>query len=113
MHLESLLVDNLMTLANSNLYVVIDEIDITWPLYTHIVGPDKDGNETKTEWTRGDKPGDQIIAHVAIAAASCRHNSVLLRLDTTADAVVPLLEPRQFQNITVLVVTRQIQSRLL
>jgi hypothetical protein len=41
-----------MTSANSILrfweasYVVMDEIDITWPLYTHIVGPDEDGNET-------------------------------------------------------------------
>jgi hypothetical protein len=53
MHLEPLLGDNLYDFSKFHtrvlgdiLYVVIDESDITWPLYTHHVGPGKNGNET-------------------------------------------------------------------
>ena len=53
MHLVSLLVDNLYDFSKFHtwvlgriLCVVMDESDITWPLYTHHVGPDEDGNET-------------------------------------------------------------------
>jgi hypothetical protein len=79
---------------------MMDESNITWPLYTHYIGPDEDGNEAWPEWTRGGQPGDQVMAQVAVAAASCRHTSVLLRLDTTANADAPLLEPGQFQILS-------------
>ena len=50
---DSRLVDNLYDFSKfptcvlgSILYAMVDESNITWPLYTHYVGPDEDGNET-------------------------------------------------------------------